>query len=172
MRSFFSLHSFLSSSPVSLLCTSRARLTRHDPNSASFDSTAKLWDAETGDCLHTFARHTDYVYSLQFSPGLGTYLATGSNDSKLCVWSMKVRFLLPSPSSPLLRTRDVGTRTDETSFVHRISNYYSNTNILDRFTNSLGTPLEPKLLSVVDRRMLGLSLLISRCFVGARLDST
>ena len=70
-------------------------------NSASFDSTAKLWDAETGDCLHTFARHTDYVYSLQFSPGLGQYLSTGSNDSKLCVWSMKVRlspflFLLPS----------------------------------------------------------------------------
>lgn len=58
---------------------------------ASFDGTAKLWDAETGACLHTFVRHVDFVYSLGFSPGAGTYLATGSNDGKMCVWNVKVR---------------------------------------------------------------------------------
>lgn len=57
---------------------------------ASFDATARLWDVDAGTCLYTFARHSDFVYSISFSPGDGDYLATGSNDSKLNIWSVKV----------------------------------------------------------------------------------
>ncbi|TNY18057.1 WD40-repeat-containing domain protein [Rhodotorula diobovata] len=57
--------------------------------SCSFDSTAKLWDADAGTCLHTFARATDFVYSISFEPTLGRYLATGSNDGRLDVWRVK-----------------------------------------------------------------------------------
>lgn len=57
--------------------------------SASFDSTARLWDAATGSCLHIFNRHSDMVYSLAWQPNLGDFLATGSNDNKMCIYRIK-----------------------------------------------------------------------------------
>ncbi|BGP39217.1 hypothetical protein JCM10449v2_003155 [Rhodotorula kratochvilovae] len=62
--------------------------------SCSFDSTAKLWDADAGTCLYTFARASDFVYSISFEPTLGRYLATGSNDGRLDVWRVKDHALL------------------------------------------------------------------------------
>ncbi|GAA6014932.1 hypothetical protein JCM10207_002231 [Rhodosporidiobolus poonsookiae] len=62
--------------------------------SCSFDHTARLWDADAGTCLYTFARASDYVYSIAFEPGLGRWLATGSNDSRLNVWGVEDRSLL------------------------------------------------------------------------------
>ncbi|POY73603.1 hypothetical protein BMF94_3136 [Rhodotorula taiwanensis] len=62
--------------------------------SCSFDSTAKLWDADAGTCLYTFARASDYVYSIAFEPGLGRYVATGSNDGRLDVYRVEDRTLL------------------------------------------------------------------------------
>lgn len=53
--------------------------------SASFDSTARLWDASTGACVHILNRHSDMVYSLAWQPDIGDYLATGSNDNKMCI---------------------------------------------------------------------------------------
>ncbi|GAA6037802.1 hypothetical protein JCM8097_005045 [Rhodosporidiobolus ruineniae] len=61
--------------------------------SCSFDHTARLWDADAGTCLYTFARSTDYVYSVAFEPDLGRWLATGSNDGRLDVWSVQDRTL-------------------------------------------------------------------------------
>jgi transducin (beta)-like 1 len=55
---------------------------------ASFDATVKLWDINTGRCMQTLAGHTDPVYSLDFSPN-GDYLASGSFDRCLCIWSVK-----------------------------------------------------------------------------------
>lgn len=62
--------------------------------SASFDTTARLWDVSTGACLHIINRHTDMVYSLAFQPELGEFLATGSNDTKMCVTRIKDRQLV------------------------------------------------------------------------------
>ncbi|GAA5886682.1 hypothetical protein JCM5296_005369 [Sporobolomyces johnsonii] len=62
--------------------------------SCSFDTTAKLWDADAGTCLYTFARHSDYVYSIAFEPTLGRFLATGSNDGTVEVWRIKDRALV------------------------------------------------------------------------------
>ena len=53
---------------------------------ASFDSTVKLWEVEKGTCLHTLRKHVDPVYSVAFSPD-GKYLASGSFDKWLYVWS-------------------------------------------------------------------------------------
>lgn len=103
------LASYVSSSlSLSLLLTDESdRFLR-----ASFDATARLWDADLGTCLYTFSRHTDFVYSLGFSPGLGTYLATGSNDGKMCVWDIKVRplslSLFPFTRRDWLLMRGVG----------------------------------------------------------------
>ncbi|KAM0066624.1 putative transcription factor WD40-like family [Helianthus debilis subsp. tardiflorus] len=56
--------------------------------SASFDSTIKLWDVETGRLLHNLVAHGDPVYSVAFSPN-GEYLASGSLDKCMHIWSVK-----------------------------------------------------------------------------------
>lgn len=56
--------------------------------SASFDSTIKLWDVELGKVIYSFDAHREPVYSVAFSPN-GEYLASGSLDRSLHIWSMK-----------------------------------------------------------------------------------
>ncbi|KAI4316647.1 hypothetical protein L6164_024607 [Bauhinia variegata] len=56
--------------------------------SASFDSTVKLWDVESGKVLRTLSGHRDPVYSVAFSPN-GDYLASGSMDKCMHIWSVK-----------------------------------------------------------------------------------
>ncbi|KAL2346450.1 hypothetical protein Fmac_000450 [Flemingia macrophylla] len=56
--------------------------------SASFDSTIKLWDVELGSLLYSLNGHRDPVYSIAFSPN-GEYLASGSMDRYLYIWSVK-----------------------------------------------------------------------------------
>ncbi|KAJ7966560.1 F-box-like/WD repeat-containing protein [Quillaja saponaria] len=56
--------------------------------SASFDSTIKLWDVELGRLLYSLNGHRDPVYSVAFSPN-SEYLASGSMDKCLHIWSMK-----------------------------------------------------------------------------------
>ncbi|XP_076914660.1 WD40 repeat-containing protein HOS15-like [Bidens hawaiensis] len=56
--------------------------------SASFDSTIKLWDVETGSLLHSLVAHGDPVYSVAFSPN-GEYLASRSLDKCMHIWSVK-----------------------------------------------------------------------------------
>jgi WD40 repeat protein len=48
---------------------------------------ARLWDAETGACLHHLTQHTQPVYSVAFSPN-GELLASGSFDRNLHIWSV------------------------------------------------------------------------------------
>ncbi|KAM0788735.1 hypothetical protein ACM66B_002827 [Microbotryomycetes sp. NB124-2] len=62
--------------------------------SASFDHTARLWNADDGTCLQVLAQHSDFVYSISFSPGVGAFLATGSNDGKMDIWRVKDRKLV------------------------------------------------------------------------------
>lgn len=59
---------------------------------ASFDATIRLWDPESGQCLHVLDKHTDPVYSVSFSAD-GQYLASGSFDRCLHIWSVKVSAL-------------------------------------------------------------------------------
>ena len=60
---------------------------------ASFDTTVKLWDPESGRRLHSLERHTEPVYSVAFSP-TGEYIASGSFDKCLRIWSAKDGSLL------------------------------------------------------------------------------
>lgn len=46
---------------------------------ASFDATARLWDADTGACLQVFTHHKKPIYAISFSPD-GRWLATGGGD--------------------------------------------------------------------------------------------
>lgn len=56
--------------------------------SASFDHFTKIWDALEGTCLFSLSGHTNAVYTVDFSPN-GQYLATGSFDKRVLMWSTK-----------------------------------------------------------------------------------
>lgn len=47
----------------------------------------RLWDAESGMCLHHLTKHEQPVYSVAFSPN-GELLASGSFDKNLYIWSV------------------------------------------------------------------------------------
>ena len=53
--------------------------------SSDFDNAVKVWDAQTGEELQTFA-HTDSVYGVSFSPD-GKTVASASRDGKAKLWN-------------------------------------------------------------------------------------
>lgn len=53
----------------------------------------RLWDVERGACIHTLTKHTEPVYSVAFSPD-GKFLASGSFDKCVHIWSTQVRWTL------------------------------------------------------------------------------
>ncbi|KAI0295001.1 WD40-repeat-containing domain protein [Russula brevipes] len=53
---------------------------------ASFDTTARLWDADTGACLKVFTHHKKPIYAIAFSPD-GRWLAPAVAMEKEKVWS-------------------------------------------------------------------------------------
>lgn len=61
--------------------------------SASFDSDVRLWDIDRGACIYTLTQHTEPVYSVAFSPD-GKFLASGSFDKYVHIWSTQVNYYL------------------------------------------------------------------------------
>ena len=59
---------------------------------ASFDHTARLWNADTGECVRVIEGHDSSVYALCFSP-CGQYLATGGIDNRVLVTRLSVRVI-------------------------------------------------------------------------------
>ncbi|MEH1948207.1 MAG: NB-ARC domain-containing protein [Nostoc sp.] len=53
--------------------------------SSSDDTTIKLWDVSTGECLQTFWGHDSWVHSVSFSPN-AQILASGSRDKTAKLW--------------------------------------------------------------------------------------
>jgi WD40 repeat protein len=60
---------------------------------ASWDRTAKVWDAESGKELLTLRGHLDNVFGVAFSPD-GKRLATASGDQTVQAYTLDVRELL------------------------------------------------------------------------------
>jgi WD40 repeat protein len=58
--------------------------------SASF-GTIRLWDRDTGNLLHTFAGHENWVKSLAVNPN-SQILASGGDDKTIRLWNLEDRF--------------------------------------------------------------------------------
>jgi F-box/WD-40 domain protein MET30 len=52
----------------------------------SYDSTIKIWDIDTGDCIRTLRGHTSGIRALQFD---NTKLISGSLDKTLKIWNWR-----------------------------------------------------------------------------------
>jgi WD40 repeat protein len=52
----------------------------------SMDNTARLWDVEAGDCLHTLLGHTAEIVSLTLIRKGNILIITGSFDHTVQVW--------------------------------------------------------------------------------------
>ena len=52
------------------------------------DNTARLWDVETGDIIHTLLGHTAEIVSLNFDTQ-GQKIITGSFDHTVKVWDVR-----------------------------------------------------------------------------------
>ncbi|KAJ1653057.1 hypothetical protein IWQ61_006738 [Dispira simplex] len=79
-----------------------AKVTNDVPSilaTCSTDHSVRVWDALSATCLFVLEHHTEPVFSLTFSPN-GKYLATGSLDCTVCVWSTKSGKLLKSCTCP------------------------------------------------------------------------
>ncbi len=50
-------------------------------------TTIKVWDMETGACLHTLKGHRDAIYALAVTAD-GSGLVSGANDGKIKVWDL------------------------------------------------------------------------------------
>ena len=54
----------------------------------SMDNTARLWDVNSGECLHTLLGHTAEIVSLNFDTS-GQKIITGSFDHTVKLWDVK-----------------------------------------------------------------------------------
>ncbi|ORX84715.1 WD40 repeat-like protein [Anaeromyces robustus] len=57
--------------------------------SSSADTTVKLWDIQTAQCMHSYNHHKDKVQAVQWNPAETTVLLTGSYDKRVCCFDSR-----------------------------------------------------------------------------------
>ena len=79
---------------------------------ASFDGTAKVWDAVSGKQLFTLSGHVNEVFSVAFSPD-GKTIATASRDKTAKLWDADTGKELLTRNAPTTHERGIqpGWRT-------------------------------------------------------------
>lgn len=107
-------------------------------NSASFDSTVRLWDVERGACIHTLTKHTEPVYSVAFSPD-GKFLASGSFDKCVHIWSTQVRKEFAKRMSKMQPAVSEDTNTLYCNYLFRAGSWCILTKELAAFLKFVGT---------------------------------
>jgi hypothetical protein len=85
--------------------------------SGSLDKTIRLWDASTGEELHTLKGHTSTVHSVSFSSD-GTRLLSQDSKGQKLLWDLKSGAVLPGGNvDEFPAGRDFGRSRDGRWFV-------------------------------------------------------
>lgn len=79
-----------------ILATSFSPVNSSTMVSGSGDSTARVWDCDTGTPMHTLKGHTSWVLAVSYSPN-GAIIATGSMDNTVRLWDAKKGQALGGP---------------------------------------------------------------------------
>ncbi len=79
---------------------------------ASGDNTAKIWDAETGECLLTLARHKDGVFSAVFNEAEDR-IVTVSDDGTAKIWDVKTGESLVILANAFIMSSAVFNKTED-----------------------------------------------------------
>jgi WD40 repeat protein len=82
--------------------------------SGSRDKTLKLWDAETGEPIRTYAGHTSFVEAVAFSPDGARLLSGGFDDHAVKLWDTKSGEMLRTLSGHSSFVGTVAFSTDGT----------------------------------------------------------
>src|SRR5262249_61915270 len=56
--------------------------------SGSRDKVLKLWDSSSGQCLHTFVGHDNWVRGAVLHPS-GKYMLSASDDKSMKIWDLR-----------------------------------------------------------------------------------
>lgn len=59
--------------------------------SSDYEGTIRLWDANEGKCIRSFCEHERRAWSVDICAANPTYLASGSDDATVKVWSTTMR---------------------------------------------------------------------------------
>jgi len=116
--------------------------------SGSVDKTVHVWDAETGEAVHTpLQGHTDMVYSIAFSQD-GKCIVSGSHDKTIRVWDAETGEAVHTPLQG--HTSGVSSIAFSQDGKHIISGSYDNTvHVWDAETGeAMHTPLQGHMSSV------------------------
>ena len=80
--------------------------------SGSLDKTIRLWDASTGEELHTLKGHTNAVSSVSFSPD-GTRLLSQDEQGQKLIWDLKSGEVLPDGNVDAFPVGNKSSRTTD-----------------------------------------------------------
>ena len=81
--------------------------------SCSKDKTVKIWNKDSGECMHTLEGHKDWVRDIAYSEN-GKYLASVASDKKVNLWCAATGELIKTLSGHKSQVREVVFRKNDT----------------------------------------------------------
>lgn len=101
--------------------------------SGSLDTSIRVWDVETGNCIHTLTGHQSLTSGMELKDNI---LVSGNADSTVKIWDIKTGQCLQTlqgntgypPLVAFLRNERVGQKRNVELLCHRMINLIQNEN--------------------------------------------